>query len=111
LRVRVLRNEDVSKIIAFIPPRHIHTRVALFIGDDVLILQQATVDALIRAYASVALHPTRRAIELTSVKLFKGARKDGFAEYQLIESGRPEDEVLNEITKLYYGDETRASDS
>jgi len=112
LRVRVLRNEDVSRVIAFIPPGHRHTRAALFIGDEVLVLQQATLDALIRAYVLVALHPIRRAVELVSVKVLKGIRKEGFTEYQLIESGRSEDEVLNEVAKLYLGgDEARTSDS
>jgi len=71
-----------------------HARLVLELEDQVLVLQEATVAAIVRAYASVALHPTRRAVELVSRRLGRGERKPLFAEWQLVESGRGEDEVL-----------------
>ncbi len=112
-RVRVLKTSDVRRIVAFIPPGHTHTRVLIETVDgDVTILQQASVDALIRAYAAVALHPTRSACELVLRELVSG-RKHGFAKWQLIESLRSEDEVLRDVMDIYLrtstDDETRAT--
>jgi hypothetical protein len=95
----VVRNEDVERIQAFIPEGHRHVRVAVrFRCGLVLILQHATLDALTRAFLSVSLHPTRKATELVGDILRN--RKPGFAKYQLIESGRDEEEVVNEGTEL-----------
>jgi len=45
-------------------------------------------------------HPTRRAVELVSRRLPEELRKQGYAEFQLVESGRSEDEVLREMQEL-----------
>ncbi len=102
MTVKVLRVNDVVRVIAFIPPGHTHTRLLMELRDgEVLILQQATVDAVVRAHLLVMLHPTRRACELIVKRLSSKERKHGFAEWQLVESGRGEDEVLNYAVKLY----------
>jgi hypothetical protein len=102
LRIRVLRNEDVRRVVAFIPKGHRHVRMLIEIDGEILILQQATVDALIRAYSQVALHPRKKALELVRKELRKDEKKEGFAKWQLLESSRDEDEVLDEAIKLYY---------
>jgi len=108
--VKVLRNSDIRSLTVFIPPGHRHVRVILQLSDEAIVLHQATIDALIRAYTQVALHPQRRAIKLVLKRLSKYERKEGFAEYQLIEEVMSEDEILREATKLYYGsDETHAT--
>ncbi len=99
--VRVYGNEDVKRIIAFIPPGHLHVRMIIEFKDQTIILQEATIAGVIRAYANVAMHPRRRAIELIRVKM-SGHRKPMFAENQLVESSRSEEEVLNEACRLYY---------
>jgi len=99
--IKVLRNEDIMRIIAFIPPGHMHTRLMIiFKNGEVLILQHATVDAIIRAFTSVSLHPIRRVFELIGKYVPKNQRKLGFAEWQLIESDRSEDEILAEALEL-----------
>jgi nucleotide-binding universal stress UspA family protein len=99
--VKLYPNECVERIIAFIPRGHIHLRLAIsFCDGRTIVLHEATVAGIVRAYASVALHPTRRAIELRGEKLAKRVRKLGYAEWQLLETGRGEDEVLEEGEEL-----------
>jgi len=98
---RVYPNECIRKIIAFIPDGHLHARFMLDLGDQVIVLHEAAVAALVRAYAIVATHPTRRAVELESRRLPKKGRKLGYAEWQLLETGRNEEDVLEEAMKLW----------
>ena len=107
-RLRVYRNEDVERIIAFIPRGHLHTRFIIELGDQTIVLQEATVAALVRAYAMVAAHPVRRAVELQGRRLQRGERKPFFADWQLLETGRPEEEVLREAEELLARGETQA---
>ena len=95
---RLYPNESVKRIIAFIPRGHLHTRLVIELEDQTIILQEATVAAIVRAYASVAMHPTRRAVELASRRLEE--RKPFYAEWQLVETGRREEEVLSEAEEL-----------
>mgnify|MGYP000333042267 CR=1 FL=1 len=99
-KVKIYKNKDVEKVIAFIPPGHRHVRLYIEFNDQRIIIQQATVDAIIRAYSSVALHPQRKAIELVKKKLSKYERKEGFAEYQLIETSKKDEEIICELNKL-----------
>ncbi len=101
MRVKVLRNQDVKFLAAFIPKGHRHTRIYINLGDEILILQQATVDALIRAYALVTLHPKRTGIGLRIRRLSKYERKEGFAEYQLLEVNIDENRLINSLSKVY----------
>lgn len=101
-KVRVMKTSDVVRVIAFIPQGHRHTRILVELGSgEKLIFQQATVDSIIRAYVSVALHPSRKACELTLKHLSTKERKGGFAKWQLVESDRSEDEVMEEVMKIY----------
>lgn len=110
--VKITRVNDVSRIVAFIPSEHHHVRLMIEFSDGAkLFLQQAVIDAIIRAYAAVALHPTRKAIEFVLRQIPSKKRKMGFAKWQLIESGKEETLVLREMSKFYFmNDETRASD-
>ncbi|MET1101327.1 MAG: hypothetical protein ABWW69_02450 [Pyrodictiaceae archaeon] len=100
LKARVYGNEEVKRIIAFIPPGHYHVRLILELADKTIILQEATVAAIVRAYASTALHPTKRATELVHRVLSPRDKKQGFASHQLVESSRREDEILEEATRI-----------
>ncbi|MEM0119542.1 MAG: hypothetical protein QXJ38_04045 [Thermofilaceae archaeon] len=99
VRAKVYRNEEVKRVIAFIPRGHTHTRLILELNDQTLILQEATVAAIVRAYVSVVTHPTRHAVELVQAKLTE--RKPTYAEHQLVESNRPEEEVLAEAEDIW----------
>jgi len=94
--LKIYRNSDVLKIVGFIPPGHRHMRLVIVLEDQVIVLQEATVAAIVRAYIDIVSHPTRKAVEYTQVKLDKDARKSGYAEYQLIEGSKSEDQVIYE---------------
>ncbi|AFL66852.1 hypothetical protein [Desulfurococcus amylolyticus] len=81
--IKIYRNEDVEEIVACIPEGHRHVRLILKLSDQIIILQEATVAAIVRAYLNIALHPTRKYIRL--VKRDLGDLKQGFARTQLME--------------------------
>lgn len=98
--VVVYRNEDIERVIAFIPPGHMHVRVLIETKDKIIVFQEATIAGIIRAYVNVGMHPYRKALELQCTRLGKDSRKIGFAEYQLIESNRSEKSILDEVTSI-----------
>jgi len=98
---RVYPNECVHRIIAFIPEDHMHVRFVVELSDQTIVLHEAVVAALVRAYALVATHPVRRAVELESRQLGRGERKPGYAEWQLLETSRSEEEVREEAQRLW----------
>lgn len=103
----VVRNCDVRRILVAPPRGHKHVRAVIELVDGTyIVLQEATVANLVRAYVTVLTHPQRRAVELVQVRLGEGERKEGFAEYQLLETTRPDSEVIEEVTRvLYSGDD------
>ncbi len=96
--IKIYRNEDVQKIVAFIPPGHQHIRLAIEFRDQIVVLHEATVAAIVRAYIDIVTHPTRRAVELIQTSISE--RKIGYAKNQLIETTRSENEIIEYITKL-----------
>lgn len=98
----LVRNDDIVRVQAFIPRGHRHVRLAVWLRcGRVIVFQHATADGIVRAFLSVSLHPVRRGVELIGGVV--DGRKPGFARYQLIESGRGEDEVVAEGTELLAG--------
>jgi len=96
--VVVLRNEDVRRVLVGVPRGHRHVRALIELSDgSKLVLQEATLANIVRAYIAVATHPLRRGVELVGVRLKD--RKAGFAEYQLLESGRDEEFVVSELAE------------
>jgi len=98
--IRVYPNEKVKRVIAAIPPGHKHLRLVIELEDQTIVLQEATAAAIVRAYVDVVTHPARKAVEFASKKVV-GA-KNGYAEHQLVESEKGEEEVLREIAKILY---------
>ncbi len=98
--VKVYRNEDVKRIIAFIPRGHMHVRVLIEFKDQVIVLQEASIAGILRAYINVHTHPYNKAVELVSKRVPKEARKVGYAEYQLLETSKSEKEILDEVEKI-----------
>ncbi len=99
--VRSYPNEAVKRVIAFIPPGHQHVRVIIELEDQIIVLHEAAVAGIVRAYVNTVLHPSRRAIELTARRLTKAERKPGYADWQLIETGRSEDDVAEEAMRIW----------
>ncbi len=100
---KVYRNEDVLEIIAAIPRGHYHTRFLIRFKDQEILLQEATVAALVRAYALVSLHPLRRGLILRNKLMEKHEKKIGFAYNQLIEIPGSEEEAIDIISSIVGG--------
>ncbi len=98
MKVKILRNRDVKRIVAFIPKGHKHVRMLIELENESFIIQEATIDAILRAYVNVITHPQRLATELKVEKL--EVKKEGYAEHQHIESQRSEEEILKEMEEL-----------
>ena len=92
-KVLIYRNCDVERVVAIIPEGHKHLRLIIEFRDQTIVLQEATVAAIVRAYVSTVAHPTRRSIELVMREFKPGEVKDGYALCQLIETPTPEEEL------------------
>lgn len=98
--LKVYRNSDIIKIAAFIPPCHKHLRLVVVTKDQIVVFHEATVAAIVRAYINIISHPIKRAVEYVQVKLDKDRKKPSYAEHQLIEGNRSEEEILSELSSL-----------
>ncbi|WP_244403835.1 hypothetical protein [Pyrolobus fumarii] len=86
---------------AAIPPGHYHLRLVLEFKDGTrVVLHEATVAAIVRAYVSIVTHPSRRGVMLVSRRLTRAQRKIGYAEWQLIEGDASEDEAISEVVRV-----------
>jgi len=95
---RIIKNEDISSALIAVPEGHRHLRLALTTKDgETIVLQEATVAAIVRAYTTVKTHPMMHAVKLVSVR--PDHLKEGYADDQLIELSA-DDEVVGEITEL-----------
>ena len=96
--VKIYKNEDIKRIITFIPEGHRHIRILIQTENEIIVFQEATAAALVRAYINVKTHPLRNAIELENIKLEK--KKSGYDSYQLIESKKDEASILRDLSLL-----------
>ena len=79
-----IKNEDVKELIAEIPEGHKHIRTTIMLQDGTeMTFQEATVANLVRAYISIKTHPSLSKVVLRGARLDE--RKDGYAEWQLLE--------------------------
>lgn len=78
-------NEDIKELRAEIPDGHQHIRVTIVLQDgSEMTFQEATVASLVRAYIAIKTHPSKARLILKGARL--DSRKEGYAEWQLIES-------------------------
>ena len=99
-------NQCVRRIVAAIPPGHHHIRLLIEFEDGTrIILHEATVAAITRAYIDIVTHPTRRGTMMTLRRLGRSERKLGYAEWQLVEEGG-EEEALRVLTEALASAET-----
>jgi hypothetical protein len=79
-----IANEAIKELIAEIPESHKHLRTTIVLHDGrEFTFQEATIANLVRAYIMVKTHPAMTRIRLAGKKLSQ--RKDGYAEWQLLE--------------------------
>lgn len=92
----LLRNREVLRVLVGVPDgqEHLRARIETAAGD-VITLQEATIAALARAYLQITTHPTLQAIELRAEAV--DTRKTGFAEFQLLDTSTPEEEIRQEL--------------
>ena len=82
----VLANADIKEIELAVPEGHRHLRATLRLQDgSEIILQEATVANLVRAYVDIKTHPVRTGCRLVGRHLEDEERKKGFAVWQLLE--------------------------
>ena len=83
---RILANADIAEILLAPPPGHRHLRatIRLHSGEEI-VLQEATVANLVRAYVGIKTHPQRTSCRLIGRELAETKRKEGFAFWQLLE--------------------------
>ena len=81
-----IHNEDIKELTAEIPEGHKHLRTTIVFQDgSEFVFQEATIANLVRAYIIVKTDPVKRKVTLKGKSLSK--RKDGYAEWQLVEEG------------------------
>ncbi len=80
----IIANEDIMEVSAEIPEghKHIRTRIELLDGTE-FVFQEAAIANIVRAYISLKTDPIRTSVRLKGTKLAE--RKQGYAEWQLIE--------------------------
>ncbi len=83
---RILANADIAEIVLAAPRGHLHLRATLKLhSGEEIILQEATIANLVRAYVGIKTHPKRRSCCLIGRELTEGEAKKGFAPWQLLE--------------------------
>ena len=96
----VIRNEDIEQVIIGKPKGHKHLRMCLKLKDKTLILQEATIANISRAYITIKTHPTVTALKLERKILSSDRTKEGYTRHQLLEVQKNEKEVEEEISRL-----------
>ena len=83
---RILTNADIAEILLAPPQGHQHLRatIKLHSGEEI-VLQEATVANLVRAYVGIKTHPKKRGCRLIGKELAETEKKKGFAAWQLLE--------------------------
>ncbi|OGW54387.1 MAG: hypothetical protein A2Y81_10725 [Nitrospirae bacterium RBG_13_43_8] len=80
----IISNEHVKELIVEIPEGHKHVRTTMVFMDGAeFTFQEATIANLVRAYITVKSHPVKNKVTLRGEKL--AGKKDGYAEWQLLE--------------------------
>lgn len=96
-KTKVFRKKDSSRVLIGAPNRHQHLRTIIDTPHERFIFQEATIANIVRAYITIRTRPTRFGIELiTAIE----TEKEGYARYQLLESGKTSKQVQNEVTQL-----------
>jgi hypothetical protein len=100
-KIRIIRNEDVDKVLVGVPEGHKHLRVCMKLKNGlVLVFQEATIANIMRAYIIVKTHPSVRTQELRMKTLAVELRKEGYAAHQLLEVTRENEDVERELKRL-----------
>jgi hypothetical protein len=81
---KIYKNSDIKSLSMGVPAGHRHIRTSIETPDGVIVLQEATVAAIVRAYTTIKTHPVTNSIKLTGQELTD--TKKGYASFQLMET-------------------------
>ncbi len=94
----IIKNGDMDSALLAVPEGHTHLRLMLRTkGGEAIVLQEAAVAAIVRAYVTIKTHPKMKAVKLISAR--PEGLKDGYAPDQLIEYAADE-AVIEEMTEI-----------
>ena len=94
-----ITNDALIKALLAVPAGHRHLRLIITTKEgDTVVLQEAAVAAIVRAYTTIKTHPVRRAVKLVSKT--PDNLKEGYAKDQLVEEAATDESVIEEITTL-----------
>jgi len=94
---KTIRNTQIQRILLGVPLEHEHLRVLIELTDGTkLVLHEATLASIVRAFLTTKLDPIRDAVELMGTELAE--RRAGFAEYQLLETETSPEMVKKELS-------------
>ncbi len=80
----IIRNEDIKDVTIEVPEGHKHLRTIIrFTNGKEVTFQEATIANIVRAYVTIKTHPKMNRVHLKGTSISE--RKDGYAEWQLIE--------------------------
>jgi len=83
---RTFTNADIAEITIAPPPGHLHLRTTIKLrSGEEIVLQEATVANLVRAYIGIKTHPQMTNCRIIGQELTKDEMKKGFAPWQLLE--------------------------
>lgn len=99
--IRIIRNEDVERVLIGVPKGHKHLRVCMKLKDNsAMIFQEATIANILRAYVTIGTHPKIKAQELKMHVLGETPQKQGYALHQLLETSRNQEEIEEELRQF-----------
>lgn len=92
-----LSTHEVMQLLFGMPKDHKHCRLVIKTNQaESLVLSEALVAAIVRAYVTLKTHPMRLGIEMTS-QLVSNSKAD-FANWQLLETEKPDIDIQREIS-------------
>jgi len=100
--IRIIRNEDIEKVLIGVPKGHKHLRVYVKLkNNSAMIFQEATIANILRAYVTVKTHPKMKAQELKMHVLGETSQKRGYTLHQLLEISRSQEEIEEELRTFF----------
>ncbi len=97
--IKKIRNSQIQRIVIGVPLGHHHLRAVIDLTDGMqLVLHEATLASLTRAFITTKLDPIRSAVELVGKELVE--QREDFAAYQLIETNKCSGTVRQELTQI-----------
>ena len=99
MEVKVIANETVKEAWLGVPRGHRHLRAVLVTEEGTLVISEAVLANLVRAYVTLKTHPTVKTVHLCQQQ--PAVRKEDFASFQLLECGE-EEQVREEMWQRFW---------